>query len=322
MPQAEFVSQSHDVMGTVITVTAPRSAALDQAVPAVFSVFDDVDRTMSEWQSTSAVSQINALAGGAPVSVPASLIEVLTTAREISVVSDGAFDITWAALRGAWQFAPGHEHLPTPAELADKLALINYRNVEIDTQLNTVRLRTPGMAIGLGSIAKGYALLLAAQAMKRYGVVDYVIDAGGQVYAHGKNSQRRWRVGIQDPWATRGVYFATLRLNNASVSTSGDYESFFVRDGVIYHHIIDPHSGMPARFVRSVTVIAKNPTLADAASTAAFVLGPDKALLFAKKLGVEILMVDHKGALLMSDGMQKNIEILYHPGTTSPSADE
>jgi thiamine biosynthesis lipoprotein len=171
------------------------------------------------------------------------------------------------------------------------------------------------MKIGLGGIAKGYALDRAAELLRGRGHEDFLIVAGGQVYAAGRRGGRPWRVGVRDPRGDETDAFALLDLEGGvSSSTSGDYESYFVVDGVRYHHILDPKTGYPARGVRSATVIAPDATLADALSTALMVLGPDRGLALAEEWPeVEAVLVGEGGELHATSGLAGRLEILNPP---------
>ena len=159
----------------------------------------------------------------------------------------------------------------------------------------------------LCKIAKGVALDLAREALIAKGVNDFMIVAGGQVLVNGLNNGRPWRVGIRDPEKEQDEYFAVLEVTDTCVSTSGNYEKFFFKDGVRYHHIIDPRTGFPAKDTVSVTVISKDATLADALSTAMFVLGPVGAIELANKIeGVDALIIAENGDLSKSAGFPLN----------------
>ena len=172
------------------------------------------------------------------------------------------------------------------------------------------------MALGLGGIAKGYALDLAATALRDRGYRDFLIYAGGQVMASGtKDDGAPWRTGVQDPRGGADDVFASFNVGDESVATSGDYQHAFIAAGVRYHHVIDLETGYPARRSRSATVIAKTATLADAYDNAALVLGPEHALELARKAGFELLLVDSAGALHGTDALRERAIIHHFPAT-------
>jgi FAD:protein FMN transferase len=281
------------------------------ATARCFELFDHVDRVMSEWKPESPLSELNRQAGIAPVRLPEDLLTLLETSKGFSRETEGAFDVTWAALWGLWRF-DGSERVPTAEEIAAKLPLVGWPDLEIDRGAGTAFLRRKGMAVGLGAIAKGYALDRCARELRARGYPDFLLYAGGQVYAGGQKRAGPWRVGVQDPRAATGDFFATVLLRDASASTSGDYERSFTKNGVLYHHIIDLKTGHPARASRSATVLTKDATAADALSTACFVLGPERALALAKRLQFEVLLVDAAGQVHMSEGM-KSAAMIHRP---------
>jgi FAD:protein FMN transferase len=296
---------SAEAMATKVAAELPDGPNAEAQAKAVFAAFRRVDADMNEWKETSPLGAVNRAAGGAAVQVPKDLRRLLHRGIEIGDLTGGAFDVTWASLWGLWDFKSPAPKLPDSAEVARRVALIDYRQIEIDDATGTVRLPRAGMKIGLGGIAKGFALARAAAALDRRGVKSYLLTAGGQVYARGTKGDRPWRVGIRDPRGAPTDLLASLDLTDASASTSGDYESYFILDGVRYHHILDPRTGMPARGLESATVVSPDPTLADALSTALMVLGPERGLALAERLpDVEAVLVDESGKELLTTGLK------------------
>ncbi len=271
------------LMGTTweITISGVDGGNEARARTTVEAAFDEIDRLenlLSEWRPETEISRVNDAAGIAPVHIGPELMTCVKTSLAVARWSDGAFDISWAALRGLWNFGPNAEHVP-PSEAAvrAKLPLWNYRNIVLDEQASTLFLRQRGMAIGLGGVAKGYGLDRASDILVRAGFNDFIMSSGGQVLAHGRRGARAWRVGIRHP--RRDTYFAFLEVpNGGSVSTSGDYEHSFEYQGQTFHHIIDPHTGFPSRSSSSVTLFAPTGLAADAVDTAAFILGAARAI--------------------------------------------
>lgn len=310
----DYQTDRRQLMGTVFEVRlrAEPSAKSGAAIDACFRIFDHVDQTMSEWKAGSPLSLVSQRAGIAAVPVPADLFTVLEAALGISKASNGAFDPTWAALWGLWRFDRAPE-VPSSLAITERLALVDWQAVELDRPANTVFLRHGGMVLGLGGIAKGHALAQAASELRRRGFMNFLLYAGGQVYAAGSKVDGPWKIGVQDPCGEAGDFFASLAVQNESVSTSGDYEHYFVIDGVRYHHIIDPRTGYPANGIRSATVIATEATVADAYSTALVVLGSEEGLALAKRIGFEALIIQDDGTLAMTDGMRSRLTVLREP---------
>jgi len=286
-----------DIMATSIEAVLPSDAPAG-AAEIVFSVFRDVDQTMSEWKPDSAVAAVNRAAGRRAVVVPADLFALIGRGIEMGRLTDGAYDISWAALWGVWDFKAEQPKVPPKALLRRRAALVDYRQIELDDKAQTVRLPRPGMRLGLGGIAKGYALDRAASALQQRGIASFMLVSGGQVLVRGQRGRRPWRVGIRNPRGGPSDYFMVLQLQDTSVSTSGDYERYFEVEGKRYHHILDPKTGEPTRGLRSATVVCADAALADALSTAVMVLGPRRGLNLLQRLPqVEGVLVDARGAV-------------------------
>ncbi|MFN2376049.1 MAG: FAD:protein FMN transferase, partial [Candidatus Binatia bacterium] len=309
----DWVGSTRDIMATPISVLLRGSDAA--AASLVFDVFREVDARMSEWKASSPLSSVNRAAGTRAVAVPADLRALLRRGVTIGDRTGGAFDISWAALWGVWDFRSPSPRLPEQAEVARRAALVDYRRVVIDDAAGTVGLPVQGMMLGLGGIAKGYALERAAAALRAGGVQDFLISAGGQMMAGGLRDGRPWRIGIRDPRGALEDYFAYVEATNVSTATSGDYESYFVIDGRRYHHILDPRTGWPAAPrdpLLSATVLSADATLADALSTALVVMGTSRALeLVETTPDVEAVLVDAAALVHVSSGLAGRVELLH-----------
>ncbi|MEE9543651.1 MAG: FAD:protein FMN transferase, partial [Thermodesulfobacteriota bacterium] len=237
------------------------------------------------------------------VAVSKELFKVVSGAVKVSRMTSGAFDPSWAAMHGLWDFRPDNKRIPSKEELEKALPLINYKLIELDPDKMTVGLKEKGMAIGLGGIAKGYAVDRAMERLSKMGIRNAIIKAGGDVRVQGRREGGEpWRISIQHP-REEGV-LARLPLSNISISTSGDYERYFMKDSILYHHIIDPETGYPARGCQSVTILAPDTMTSDAFATAVFVLGPEKGLRLVERLnGVEAIIVDASGTTHTSSGI-------------------
>jgi thiamine biosynthesis lipoprotein len=281
-------------MGTLVGVTVRGydRDALEQSIRRVFAEMERLEAILSEWQPDSAVSHVNQSAGTVPVHVPVELIEVLAVAADVSRATDGAFDCTWASLSDLWRLDDPCFRPPAADAVAAAQKLVDYRDVVLDVRAQTVFLGRRGMRLGLGGIAKAYIAERAADLAVTSGVSHILVDAGGDVVVRGRKGERPWTVGIRDPRSASHV-LATLDLDDEVVATSGDYEHFAEVDGQRYHHLLDPRTGYPASASRSATVIAPHGALAEALSTALFVLGSP---------GLEILSAFPKTSALLVDG--------------------
>lgn len=315
LPEIPFAHFADNIMSTTIEVTLPDDSRSSAHADTVFALFRAVDASMSEWKASSPLSEVNRLAGnGEWVPVPDDLGEVIQKGIDIGDATEGAFDITWASLWGLWNFKSANPSLPDPSEISRRAALVDYKSVELAEDRGGARLARPGMMIGLGGIAKGYALDLSASALRRLGCTDFLLSAGGQIYAAGRRGERMWRVGIRDPRGDREDYFALFEAEDVSVSTSGDYENFFELHGSRYHHILDPKTGMPSQGLRGVTVIATDATTADAYSTALMILGRDRGLdLIESMAGAEAVVIDSAGSVYSTSGAGEGLTIRHPP---------
>lgn len=309
-----YVHQTRELMSTYIEVAVPEGPRSAEATEAVFQAFAEVEQFANEWKDPSPLAAVNKAAGGDAVPVPAPLLELLERGKQLGTLTGGAFDITWAALWGLWDFNAAHPKVPDPAEVQKRLPLIQYQALELNATATTARLPTVGMKIGLGGIAKGFALDRSAAALRARGVSSYLLSAGGQITAGGMKGDKPWRVGIRDPRGAMDDTFAIVTITDASLSTSGDYERYFERDGVRYHHILDPRTGMPSTGLRSATVIGPDATQVDALSTAMMVMGLERSRALLSQLpGIEAVLVDAQGGLFVTPGLKDKLTLVHAP---------
>jgi len=315
------VQYSDHAMGTNVTVwlwTGDERAAA-QAAEAVFAEMKRLDKKMTTWEADSEVSQINTAAGVKPVKVSEETYAVIDRAVDISRRSKGVFDISIGAFKGVWKFDEDIDFsLPDPADVKKRLALVGWKDIVLGGKegQRTVFLRRKGMSITLGGIAKGYAVDKCVELLRKRGLTDFMIQAGGDMYIAGSKSGDPWMVAIRDPRGPANTFFATAPIENHSFSTSGDYERGFVKDGVRYHHILDTRNGQPAHASRSVTVRAKDAFTADAWSKVMFIMGPKDALELIKReklTDFEVVWVDDKNQIVMTDGMRGVLHVLKEP---------
>jgi thiamine biosynthesis lipoprotein len=206
--------------------------------------------------------------------------------------------------------------LPEPADVQKRLALVGYKDIVVDHKQGTVLLRRKGMAITLGGIAKGYAVDKCVAILKKDGFTDFMVQAGGDMYIAGKKGNAPWMVGIRDPRGPQDSMFAIAPIENHSFSTSGDYERGFVKDGVRYHHILDPRTGQPAHASRSVTIRAKDAFTADAWSKVMFIDGwkAGMDIIQREKLAdFEVVWVDDDNKIHMTPGIEQDLHVEKQP---------
>ena len=313
-----LVERTAAAMGSDLNLTAPAAdeSSANAAFDAVVREFDRLDALMSVWRPDSDVLRINEGAGTRAVRVSPEVREALHVARQVSEWTGGKFDVTFGPLADLWKFDHQNEDhtVPSADAIRARLPLIDYRQLEIDDRAGTVFLRRQGMKVHLGGIGKGYAVERAAAILRRAGLTDFLIQAGGDVYAAGRKDGRPWRLGINDPRGPDGRSFATVDLTDGTFSTSGDYARSFIKDGVRFHHIIDPFTGQPARGCRSVTIVADSPTLADGLSTGVFLLGPEAGMALIERLPhVEAVIVSSANEVLISSGLKGKVTLLAQP---------
>jgi thiamine biosynthesis lipoprotein len=309
-------------MGTELRVTVWTGDDALAAGPAddVFREFDRLDAMMSVWKDGSDILRLNAAAGEHAVPVSPETREVLRIAYQISEQTGGTFDVTFGALSGLWKFdyQDKDNSIPDRNEIKKRLPLVNYRDVVVDESAGTALLRRKGMRVNLGGIGKGYAVDRAVDILRRRGLHDFMIQAGGDMYVAGTRGDRPWRLGIRDPRGPADKIFAALDLRDGTFSTSGDYERFFMKNGVRYHHIIDLRVGEPARLCRSVTLVTERAVIADALAKGVFILGPDEGMaLIERTPGVQGVIVSAKNEVSISSGLRKQL-ILLAPPTDAP----
>ncbi len=318
---AHVFARTYHAMGTDVVLTAYtlNDKSAEEAFTAAYNEIRRIERLMTDWewpgQPASDVVRINAEAGGKAVPVSDETVEVIVQSLEMSRLSGGAFDITYAAMRGLWKFDEDMEkRIPPAAEIARQRRLINWRDVIVDRAANTVKLRRRGMRLGLGGIAKGYAVDRASAVLRDFGLTDYMVQAGGDLYVSGQKGPANWMVGVRDPRGGPRDVIARMPIKDHAFSTAGDYERAFVLGGKRYHHIIDPKTGYPATASRGVTILAPNAFLADALDDAVFILGPEKGIaLCAKFPDTATVVVDAHNKVWMSPSLRGKLVLTGEP---------
>ena len=303
-------------MGTEATFTAwiDDKEHADRGFDAAYEELQRLEVMMTDWerpgQPPSEVVQINKAAGKSAVKVSNETLSVIEESLEMSRRSEGAFDITYAAMRGLWKFDEDLEpKIPPAAEIARRRKLINYRDVIVNRTAKTVKLRRAGMKLGLGGIAKGYAVDRCATIMRHNGLSDFMIQAGGDLFVSGTKGPANWMVGVRDPRGAANAIIAKMPIKDSAFSTAGDYERSFILDGKRYHHIIDPKTGFPARASRGVTILAPSASQADALDDAVFILGPDKGLKLVDSYpDCAAMIVDADNKVWMSKSLEGKLE--------------
>jgi FAD:protein FMN transferase len=325
VPAAPFVPEKvtgeGHAMGTHLAYAAFTTPALDAThVRALFDAATAeivrLEKLMTTWDPSSEVSKVNAAAGKAPVHVGPETFDVIREALHTSEISDGTFDITFETLHGLWKFDQDLDpHPPTAAAVHAQAKYVGYKHVKLDPAASTVFLDEPHVRIGLGGIAKGYAVDHASKVLVDGGLLSFYAQAGGDLYTRGnKPDGSPWIAGIRDPRGPENDYFASMAVSDHAFSTAGDYERSYVVGGKRYHHIIDPRTGYPATASRSVTIWAPNALIADEIDDAVFILGPERGLALVESLdGVGAVIVDAHNKVWTSRRLEGRVHPVHPP---------
>ena len=289
-----------------ITVVAKNQAEGDLYIQLAVDEIKRIESIISSWDPQSETSEINRQAGVKPVKVSAELFALIQRAIGISKLTDGAFDISYAAMDKIWKFDGSMTRMPDEKSIQNSIRNVGYQYIILDKKNQTVFLSRKGMKIGFGAIGKGYAADRAKELLQSKGVRAGIINASGDMNTWGKQPNGKdWTVAITNPM-NKNKAFALFSISDRAVVTSGDYEKYVKFGGVRYAHIINPKTGYPATGIISATVFAPKAELADALATSVFVMGIDVGIDRINQLpGVECIVIDDKGKVFTS----KNIKI-------------
>lgn len=265
----------------------------------------------TDYEGISNLKAINDQAGLSPVTVDSAIIELLLDCKDYYVLTDGKVNAAMGSILRLWHQArtegissPLTAQLPDEGELEHAAAHIDFDSIVIDEAASTVYISDPGVSLDVGAIAKGWAVQQVGEAAPE----GMLISVGGNVFATGpKDSDGTpWVIGIQNPDGS-STHLHTIYLTAGAVVTSGDYQRTYTVDGEKYHHIIDPETRMPSAYWRSVTVVCADSALADALSTALFLLPLEQGRSLAEKCGAEVLWIDPAGKEYMTPGFREMI---------------
>ncbi len=307
--KADVHQSSQILMGTRVDLTlqGDDSAALTTAAAMAFTEMTRLADMMSRYRSTSTLSAINLMAGLQPVPVPLELMQVLRMARQAGQTSGGAFDSTVGSLRD-WDFDPRHPSMPSPQKIAAQLSLVDQKHgLVLDERAGTAYLTKRGMRMDLGGIAKLPILQAGLRQLQNRGVVNAMINGGGDVLVMGQLNGRPWRVGLRDPRQPSQLLGA-VSLTRGFVAASGDYERFMMHDGKRLHHILDPKTGYPTTGPHGITLISEQLELINGLGAALMVAGADAGRTrVGRTPGIDALIVDADSSLWLSPGMAQRL---------------
>lgn len=293
-------------MGTrfEITLVSTQEAA-NQYLNAAQGEIERIERLISSWDANSQTAEINRQSGIKPVKVAKELYELIARSIEISKITQGAFDISYAALDPVWFFDGRMKAVPSESQRLKSVQNIGFKDLVLNAKEQTVYLPKKGMKIGFGAIGKGFAADATKKLMKSLGVSSGIINASGDLTSWGKKPDGTdWQVGISNPENPAKV-FSWFPVRDAAVATSGNYEKYVTLEGKQYSHIMDPRTGMPVSGIKSVTVFAPNAELADAFATAVFIMGIDTGIDTISQLpGMSCIIVDAENNIHHSPNIQ------------------
>ncbi|GAA0539054.1 FAD:protein FMN transferase [Chitinophaga japonensis] len=283
-----------------LIVVADNEAASRQRLYEGVAEIQRIEQLLTAFNDTSQTALLNKQAGTQPVTVDAEVYALISRCIRLSALTQGAFDITAGALKALYNFRQGSFTMPDAATLSQTLKRVGYRHIALQPG-NRVFLQRKGMRIGFGAVGKGYAADRVKALWTAAGITSGVINASGDLCAWGRQPDGTpWKVGIADPDHADRVLF-WLPVENAAVATSGNYEQYFERNGVRYSHNIDPVSGQPVPYIKSVTVVSPSAELSDALATAVTVMGKDAGLYLVAQLPqVHCLIIDGQNRVFQS----------------------
>jgi len=295
---SSYITQTRLMMGTTVTIKAE---AFPEDIQKALGVMEKVDSLMNDYDPQSEISILNK-EGKAKVSP--ELKEVITRAVHFSRLTKGAFDITVGPLVRFWQKMEKEKRIPTQKELEDVLSVVGYQNIKVKG--DTIVLGKKGMMLDVGGIAKGYAVDKAIEVLKKRGVKNALVDAGGDLYCLGEGPHGKWRIGIQHPRKMKEIV-GVVEVKDRGVATSGDYRRYYSIKGKRFGHIINPATGWTVQDTpSSVTIIAPDATSADALATGVFVLGLKEGMNLINSLTeVEGMIISDDMEVLRSGGWEK-----------------
>ncbi|MBN2434388.1 MAG: FAD:protein FMN transferase [Spirochaetes bacterium] len=300
-------------MGTVVTITVYTEES-QKAYDAMNKAFDEISRLESLLGPgpNSDVTRINKSEPGEAVIVSKECADVINIALKVSKESSGAFDISFASAGQLYNFNDIPFFPPSNEEMQKALSGVGYQKIELDYKAKKVYRKSSKTRIGLGGVAKGFIISKCVQSLKDSGMTSALVNAGGDLQALGSKNDDPWTAGLINPRDNSKLLLYFDIINGQTCVTSGDYERFaFDKDGRRYHHIIDPRTGYPAQGLVSVTVITSDAALADAYSTAFFVMGKDKVVEFLKsRKDINVILIDQDQKIYVSEGIFDNIHIL------------
>ncbi|KNY28338.1 FAD:protein FMN transferase [Pseudobacteroides cellulosolvens] len=311
--EANCVSKDFFSLGTVNSIkiyNCDDEELIERAITRVY----EIDDLMSAYKLDSDISRLNRNSGKGFIDIHPDTFKVLNRAIEFSQVSSGAFDITIRPLVELWGIGRKKNFIPHEDDINRIKKLVNYKSVVLDKIRCQACLDIPGQAVDLGGIAKGFAADEVKRILLESDIENALINLGGNIVTIGNRPDgRTWQIGIQNPLEVTGSFLGILTVTDKTIVTSGCNERFFMKDGIRYHHILDPRTGMPAKTTAlSITAIADCSMDADALTTASFILENGfrgDGLDLVRKLDAQVIIINSDGEVLITDGLKRNFKV-------------
>lgn len=284
----------------------------EKAVDSAVDRLNDIDDKLSVFKTYSEISQINSNAGGIPYIVSSDTFFLLDKSLEYSRLLDGTFDPTIRPVVALWQIGTQNENIPEKKDIKEKLKLVNYKDIIMNYNEQSVLLKHEYQSMDLGGIAKGYAADEVRNIFIKNHIKSAMIDLGGNIFVLGSKSDGTlWNIGIQDPAKPRGEFVGVLNLRNKSVVTSGNYEKYFIKEGKKYHHIIDPRNGYPSESnLMSATIISDDSLDGDGLSTGVYILGMDNAIQLIESMnGIDAIFITKDKEIYSTSGIRDSFTL-------------
>lgn len=309
-----ITSQSSYQIGTYITLSIYADEQVpDETFDALFELIDFYEKMVSKNIPTSEVSLINKSAGVEPVAVSNELMEMVKIGLNYANASNGLFDVSIGSLVDLWGIGTENAKVPTESELSASMATVDYKNIQIDEDENSIFLTEPGMVMDLGALAKGYIADRVKDLILEKGYDAAIINLGGNVLTVGtKPNADYWRIGVRDPRSESVTEMGILNLEDNSIVSSGVYERYFLEGDMRYHHIINPKTGYPEQNdIMSVSIVSKDSVDGDALSTTAFLMGLEDGLAYVESLeAIDAVFVMSDLSVYVTSGLSDKFVIV------------
>lgn len=294
-------------LGTLIEITVLDSSEV-HATAAMDSAFGEIERIGSLFWEGNPESPLYAFSHrqSESVRIPREVLQLIKRGITISEVTAGAFDMTVGILLPLYDFKSENPQPPSYSEIRERLPYVDYRQLEVDLEGGKLVAHSPQTALATGGIAKGYAVDRAIEVLAAQNIAGAIVNAGGDLRVLPRKDHKRWRIGIQHP-RNPDEMLLVLELERGAVTTSGDYQKYFIYEGRRWHHLLDPHNGLPADSCQSVTVMAPTAEMADALATGLFVAGVQKGMEILRQFpDCRALMVRRDGKIFYSDNFPRD----------------